>query len=215
MYDRVKQLWAERGKEVFGGQCGFSILNGPAQYRPQLMILGANGGFGHKDDKPHFEASPPLVSSSGNTDWPLASRLRAMFDGWGLGQILNSSIQSNFLFFSSSAVSRAADSRGYRWQDLPEKLRTELEGFCLREIKGYVEVSEPKCLLVLGTQTFDRHADNVSTVIMDKSKRRRLLLQGRVFGRPALAILHPTGARVANEDWREVGPQLRQAITGN
>lgn len=209
MYERVNQLWRARGCDIFDGACGFSILSGPPIYSPGMMIIGENPGFGADDHQPHVEASWPAQSHIADAQWPLARKLRSIFASGRLRNVLHGSMQSNFQFFKSSSIDRPSR---YQWNDLPVPLRDELAGFCAGELAGYVEVSEPKLLLILGIDTFDRQATDAATTLHDRSGRRRLMTQGQVFGRPAHGILHPTGAQVSADDWRRVAQRLEEVF---
>jgi hypothetical protein len=47
---------------------------------------------------------------------------------------------------------------------------------------------------------------------MDRSSRLRLLVAGRIAGRPAICIPYPTGAQVAGEDWLRVAAVLAERL---
>lgn len=91
-------------------------------------------------------------------------------------------MQTNFLFFKSSAIKRADGSR-YPREAVASGVRTKLERWCAREVDGLVSILEPEFILILGMAPFDMHAQDARTVLMDRSGRRRLLVAGRL---PAL-----------------------------
>lgn len=210
MYERVNDLWSRRGNEIFDGACGFSVLSGPPIYRPKLMIIGENPGFGADDHEPHVERRWPEQSHITDASWILARKLRAIFDTGRHRNLLNTAIQTNFQFFKSSYIDKPSR---FRWNSLPSLLRSELKIFCLHELTGYVRISEPKLILVLGLDVFDRHASEARPIMRDRSGKRRLLVEGRIFSVPAIGILHPSGAQVANEDWTRVASYIDTLAT--
>jgi hypothetical protein len=197
MYERVNQKWRDTGSRIFDGACGFSILGGPPRFGAELLTAGPNPGFGADDHQPHVEASWPKRSCLLHGTWHLPNQLRSIFKA-GLEHILEGAVHTNFLFFKSSTIKKPSRSR---WNSLPKPLRDELQDFCFEELKGYVKVSQPNAILVLSTDAFDKHATNPDTLLRDKKGKRRLLMQGQIFGVSAYGVIHPTGARVDGEDW--------------
>jgi len=211
LYGRVNELWSEHRDDLFGGACGFSVLSGPPIERPQVMIIGANPGFGVDDDQPCVEETWPARSYIQDAQWPLARKIRAIFAEAGRSSHLERAVQTNFLFFKSSTIKFADDSR-YPWEAVASGVRTKLERWCADEVEELVGALEPEIVLVLGIAPFDVHVRDASTVLMDRSGRRRLLAAGRIAGRPAVGILHPTGAQVAGADWSRVAAVLAERI---
>ncbi|MFD1612768.1 hypothetical protein ACFSCW_13250 [Sphingomonas tabacisoli] len=209
MYARINELWCEHREDIFGGACGFSILSGPPAHRPPLLVIGANPGFGANDHGPDVEICWPTTSYIGSATWPLAGKLRYIFERAGKGGLLDHALQTNFLFFKSSSLKK--ESR-YRWFNLPGHLRSKLEGICAAELFELISMIEPRLILVLGLDPFDTYATGVDTVLRDRNGKRRLLVKGYIAGLPAVATLHPTGAQVANEDWMRVSDWLRQNV---
>ncbi|RNJ61507.1 MAG: hypothetical protein EDM03_15505 [Porphyrobacter sp. IPPAS B-1204] len=211
LYGRVNELWLEHRDDLFGGACGFSVLSGAPIERPPVLIIGANPGFGADDNQPCVERTWPARSYIQDAQWPLARKVRAIFAEAGRSSDLDRAVQTNFLFFKSSTIKRADDSR-YPWEAVASGVRTKLERWCAREVEELVNVLEPEIVLVLGIAPFDVHAQDARTVLMDRSGRRRLLVAGRIAGRPAIGILHPTGAQVAGEDWSRVAAVLAERL---
>jgi hypothetical protein len=209
MYERVNKKWREDASKIFGGSCGFSILSGPPIFNPNSMIIGENPGFGVDDCEPHVEVCWPKRSWIADAEWDLATKLRSIFRLGTSLSILDNAIQTNFQFFKSSSIDRKSR---YRWKSLPKPLRDDLDGFCAHELRGYVIVSQPNTILVLGIATFDRRATDPVTLLHDRASKRRLLVGGRIYGVPAYGILHPTGARVAIEDWCRAVHRLGEGL---
>ena len=211
LYGRVNKLWLEHRDDLFGGACGFSVLSGPPIERPSVMIIGANPGFGADDNQPSVEETWPARSYIQDAQWSLARKIRAIFAEAGRSSDLDRAVQTNFLFFKSSTIKFADDSR-YPWEAVAFGVQTKLERWCAHEVEELVSILEPEIVLVLGIAPFDLHAQDVSTVLMDRSGRRRLLVAGQIAGRPAIGILHPTGAQVAGADWSRVAAVFAERL---
>jgi hypothetical protein len=207
MYQRANEKWEEHGPEIFGGACGFSILSGPPIDRPDLLIVGENPGFGAKDRDAHVEACWPETSYLESADWPLALKLRWILDQAGMAGTLDRAVQTNFNFFKSSSSSR----RGrFPWLDLDPLLRNSLERFSKAELNGFIARSKPNCVLVLGIGAFRRHAGAFEERLRDRKGRRVIIASGTIGGARSVALIHPTGAHVAGEDWTKVARWLRE-----
>jgi hypothetical protein len=209
IYDRVNALWRLHESDLFSGACGFSILSGPPVPRPSLMLIGANPGFGVDDHEPRLEASWPPTSYIGDADWTLARKLRSIFAEAKRPEALKTSLQTNFLFFKSSSLSREGR---YPWLSVSPSTRAFLEHRCSEEVIELIKNLRPGLILVLGLDPFDRHALNAETIMLDRTGKRRLLVTGDISGQPAIGVLHPSGARVAAEDWTRVSAYLATRI---
>lgn len=202
MYARVTAEW-KRSQPMLRqhGDWGFAILSSPARFRPTMMILGENPGFGKDDDGPH-EDSLPSENSYIDADWRLARILRQLFADAGITEMLHGAVIANFQFFKSPNLRD--------WAKISPPLRRNLEAASLREIEQLVYLTEPQQIMVLGLKAFDKHAKNhVIQFFLDESGRRRLLVTGSVYGRPAFGLMHPSGSRVSSPDWKHVSEWMR------
>ncbi len=213
LYRRVGDIWNERKHELFNGQCGYSLLSGPPLYEPDLMIIGANPGFGKADvgGKPHTEPTWPersYINDAQLSNWRLAHRIRDLFSSEALKPMLENAMQTNFQFFASGSVSRASP---LRWDALPEGIKSDLKTFCQNEITKLVYLSKPKLVLIVGFASFDAFChDKVNLTWNWKS--HRLLSEGRFGGVKALAVPHLSTARIRTEDWLNLKREIEKAI---
>lgn len=111
LYDWVNKLWVEHGDDLFGGACGFSVLSGPPIERALVMIIGANPEFGADDNQPSVEKTWPARSYIQDAQWSLARKIRAIFAEAGRSSSLDRAVQTNFLFFKTTTIKLADDSR--------------------------------------------------------------------------------------------------------
>jgi hypothetical protein len=200
MYSRTNVIWNHNALNLFNGECGFSILSGPPIFRPEILFIGNNPGFGADDHQPHVEKHWPEESYLSDPKWKFARKICSIF-GSNNEMARQRAIQTNFLFFKSSSISKKSR---YRWNDLPHAFRNDLQVFCDNELKGFVQVSMPNTIVVLGLGGFDNYATDCKEILRDRSGKRRLLVEGRLFGRQAHGIPHPTGSHIATEDWNRV-----------
>lgn len=209
MYTRVTDLWTRHRQDLSTGECGYALISGPPQYRPKLMIIGENPGFGAGDVglKAHEESTWPAASYLPTADWKLAIKLRAMFAEAELLGLHDGAIMTNFLFFKSSSLAKAEPRA---WADNDPKLRKTLEHACITELETFIQISEPDKILVLGIGAFDRFAavGHVVTEEKDIKGRRRLIVSGSLFGVPAIGIMHPTGNRIDTIDIKRISRWL-------
>lgn len=207
MYSRVGALWAAHRHELSTGECGYSLISGPPQYRPALMIIGENPGFA-ADDKgltAPIEISWPQESHLPTANWKLARKIRDIFADAGLRKLHDDAIMTNFLFFKSGSVAKREPRS---WIDNDPALRKELERVCFRELAEFIRLSEPRNILVLGIGAFERFADRGQAATKEKDIKgtRRLIVTGHLLDLPAIGIMHPTGNRI---DARDVGKLSR------
>jgi len=216
MYARVTSLWTKHRHDLSTGECGYALISGPPQYQPKLIIIGENPGFGVEDVglAAHEEATWPDTSYLPTANWKLANKLRAMFADAGLLRLHNEAIMTNFHFFKSGSV---AKDEPRAWADNDPKLRQTLEQACVTELREFIRLSEPEAILVLGIGAFERFADNrcVTTEEKDVKGGRRLIVSGRLFGVPAVGIMHPTGSQIANSDIAKLSRWLGTHFTAH
>lgn len=201
MYARTHALWQQHRQHLVTGECGFALLSGPPQFRPKLLILGTNFGYGAGDvgKPPREETSWPGESWLPNAAWPLARKLRALFVDAGLVELHDAALMTNFLFLKSSSIDR---EEPMAWTNNDPVLRQQIERACLQEVSAFIKRSEPEVIVVIGTGPFRAHADlgTVQTALADRRDRRALISTGTIFGVPAIGLIHLTGNRIAGSD---------------
>ena len=205
VYQRTHELWRSLEGQFPTWSCRFGILYGPPSFRPDLLIVGKNPGFNPDDLFAEEVMTWPSENAYIRKHWPLAKKLRMVFDYAGEGSLLAHSLGTNRLFFKSKSIAR--EKSGLGWEDNPLEIRQRLEDFCFKELTGLMDFLEPKTVLALGLSVFDEMADSTDRDLRS-SKDRRLASFGSSNGRPIIGVIHPTGARVANEDWSIVAREL-------
>ncbi|MEO1034997.1 MAG: hypothetical protein AAFX44_05485 [Pseudomonadota bacterium] len=210
VYQRTYELWRSLEDQFPTWGCRFGILYGPPSFRPDLLIVGRNPGFNPDDLFDEEVVTWPSENEYIRKHWPLAKKLRMVFDDAGKGSLLANSLGTNKLFFKSKSIAR--EKSGLGWQDNPLAIRQRLEGFCSKELTNLIDFLEPKTVLALGLSVFDEMADSTDRDLLS-FKNRRLARFGSSNGRPMIGVIHPTGARVSNEDWSIVASELSRELS--
>ena len=103
---------------------------------------------------------------------------------------------------------RSPSMRDYR-RDYSGQVRAEVASFCLDRVASLVRAMEPQNIVVIGHATLRLFG---STEAGLRSATGRVLTRtGRVTGRPALAVLHLTGARISLQDLVAVRAEVRSS----
>jgi hypothetical protein len=84
------------------------------------------------------------------------------------------------------------------WYRLNPGLRQDLEEFSKERAKRLVDLLNPQQLVVIGLSTFAAIGEISCTVVPGSC---RLVVNGTVWGRPALGTAHLSGARLKDKDW--------------
>jgi hypothetical protein len=198
-YDRISALWDTHHTEILGGKCGFSILGSKPVQNTPLMILGLNPGFNSKDEKgdPHVQRTWPDQSYFEHDQHRYKDRLADLLDFAGQRNILADAVVANFNFFKSNKLT---GKHHLAWSQVPRELRRTLETACLEELQNILSVLKPKKIFVLGMKAADAHLPGAQEQLCD-ARGNWLIAKGDLWGRPAVVVKHPTGARWSSCDW--------------
>ena len=209
LYERTHALWRSLEGQYPTWECRYSILYGPPITKPELMIIGSNPGFNASDLYDEEVLTWPGKNEYHTKDWPLAARLRSLFQSAGVPDALAQSVGTNRLFFKSKSLGRHPTGLG--WQDNPASIRQDLEAYCSAECERLMAVLHPRRVLALGLGVFDQVVD-VSESQITGTGGRRIAASGFASRIPVLGIIHPTGARVSNLEWQRVVEWLATAF---
>lgn len=211
LYRRTRTLWLGLEGQYPTWGCRFSILYGPPQVSPDLLILGRNPGFDPDDLYDEEILSWPKANEYTNKSWKLATKLRSIFAGAGLSNLLDRSVGTNQLFFKSKGIGR--HETGLGWADNPLPVRKQLEEYCTHELEHLICLLRPRLVLALGLSVFDDIADTGPREV-NGAKGRRVAAIGVANGARTVGIIHPTGAQVSNVDWTIVARELALELGG-
>ena len=212
LHDRVGAIWTQEREHLFGGACGYSILGSRPTYRPRLMVVGENPGFCVDDARggAHIYDTWPTGSYLDGKTWPMKDRLRDLFTRAQSMDLLAEAVFTNFNFFKSGSQTRASQ---HRWHDVDQSARRRVEQASLTGLKNLIELINPREVMVLGMSAFDRHANGCATEQRCTDGKRRLISTGKLWGVPAFAMMHPSGARWSEGDKNEAALWLKAQIS--
>ncbi len=219
LYREVQQYWEDKLSVLpRTGELKFGIFYSPVQYRPTLMIIGANPGFDTDDDTKgpppenlFYEYPPP--EGRMKEQWEIARVLRQLFKLAHHEETLRGSVVTNLLFFKSRCLD--TDKKTCQgWRDNGNaKARREIEDYCRDKVKDIVSQLDPTQILVLGMASWDKLADGQIKLPVVRPKRNvRLAVMGTVFNKSALGIIHPTGARISRDECSKIAEHLGEFL---
>ena len=217
LYADVGEYWESKQNQLEStGSLKFGIFYSPVEKRgPDLMIIGANPGFDSDDDTKQPPSQNLFYDPIGRKkeEWKISAKLRELFKGVDREETLRASVVTNLLFFKSRCLGLDKDkSRRQGWCDNSNAaVRREIEKFCCDKVEKIVCEVAPQRILVLGLGTWDKIAEP-PTQTLDRTPRSRLVVGGRVFGKKALGMIHPTGAQVSNKNICKLAYRLKNFL---
>ena len=147
LYRRTRTLWLGLEGQYPTWECRFSILYGPPQVSPDLLILGRNPGFDPDDLYNEEILTWPKANEYTNKNWKLATKLRSIFADAGISNLLDRSVGTNQLFFKSKGIGR--HETGLGWADNPLPIRKRLEEYCTQELEQLIRLLKPRLVLAI------------------------------------------------------------------
>ena len=199
-YAETRELYDRLAPQMGGKDYGYEILYGPEVVTPSLFILGYQPGCTCADKKRSEEdkrsASPPSALAYAGATWPLARALRSIWPADRMTGMMGGNIN----FFRAATVNE--------WTTIPLSVRRELQAHSLRTIQQLVEAYAPKRILVIGLDTLKRipghiiDKGHVSSI--DSSRHNPIAQEATLWGVPALAVTHLSGARLKAGDRQNI-----------
>lgn len=172
------------------GNRGYHVLYGPPIHKPPVLFIGFQpGGDQRTNDHELLEPAQswPPTSYYATEDWKLARTMQGMF---GV-EFLTRCTGTNALFFRSPSMS-------VFYSETPGPTLVKCDQFCQAQVQKMVEVLNPQTVVCIGFSTLRRFG--LTFPVLKNTSGRSLLEEGTVLGRPALATLHLSGARIAGHD---------------
>lgn len=189
---------------------GVKVFYGPITNPSDVLILGFQPG-GKKSsfppDQEKFEAgdfSLPEEHEYIATDWPIAIEMRNLFED--NQSLLERCVKTNIIFFRAPDIDR--------WERLSKQRRESMKGFSFAKIEEIVEKINPSVIVAEGIRTWDE----LTGVLDFNSKdclhrgRERLVCTSDGDEPKVVGIMHPSGARISNEDKNRIRSQLLDVL---
>ncbi len=208
LYQETRKHWEENGSD----KNGFSIFYSPVIMNPNIMIIGYNPGG---DEKSFDESKIGIIPKeheyfSPDGNYPMAKKMRKIFEDKEMTTKLESSVKFNFIFFRSKDTKKL-------------KIDASLMKFCKDTTQEIIETLKPKFILTEGFKTYDEIINltkGANEIELDKyyqtksSKNRRIIRIGKTGnGIKIIGIIHPTGAHgISDEILIEIGNNLKTEL---
>jgi hypothetical protein len=172
---------------------GYKILNGPPLSPLPILFVGYQPGGAAPED--YSDRWPPVCQHA-TANWPLAQRMRQLFDK----SLLEQCCGVNAIFV------RAPNNDAYGKQ-YDRTLRAEIAEFCLPRVVRIVEALEAETTIVaIGHDTLRLFGHTEPR--RESAAGRLLTITGRVADHDAIAMLHLTGARISAQDFRTISEDV-------
>ena len=176
------------GKEHYA----FKILYAPPSKRPPILFVGYQPGGGEDDYKREMARGTdkhwPAECEYAHENWPLARLMRDMFGRTCLERCQG--INAIFVRWPSQAgYARAFDA----------ETLNQIEKFCLARVIRVIEVINPQKIVAIGFKALKLFGTNCADDLQNE-RGRTLTRIGTVAGRPAIGVLHLSGARISTPD---------------
>jgi hypothetical protein len=179
----------ERQFEKLGNLAfGYKILYGPPLKNPTILFFGYQPG-GRLEDAVEGERvgeriNWPKTIEYATANWPLAIKVRNVW-----GPTLLNCVGINYIYFRSP--------KKEVWETLSASFRHEAESFCKVRNQKIVEALNPKTIVIFG---FDSVPDFKPDRVELMGNGRRLIQSGTLWGFPAFAVIHLSGARISRDE---------------
>ena len=189
-YPQYSSLW----------RSGFSVFYSPVSQNPQFMLIGINPGGDERCFDETRDSKIPLEHEYFKEDYPLAEIMRDIFKRAGLEQELRQSVKTNLNFFRSKSEEQ--------WSEIETNLKKEIESFCEKRVKEFIEVAKPRVIFceafsvlerllkILNQETSQLRIAHRSSKPSDRLYRLYQSFEFKDFYvNGIIGITHPTGSR--------------------
>ena len=209
--DLTEEVYNEWKTKYSFWKDGFEVFYSPVRYRPELMIISLNPGGGEKDfqalDFPKFQDenfSLPPKNRYLITKYRFAKKVRTLFEG--NEDVLKTSVVTTALLFRSQKID-------YWKKHNPEKTRLPMERFAYAKVQEIVKKVEPKKILVIGIDAYNRLRKNIIKIENENIVEKTTI--GRIITANAgcidiLIIPHLTGPHVSHKNM----DKMKKAFVG-
>lgn len=191
VYRETEQFYKSKAHQMGATALGFAILYGPPILNPETLFLGFQPGGGLVDAEAGLKDGErnhwPDRIHYATEEWRLATQMRQIWHTSTLDRCTG----LNATFFRAPNIKE--------WNTLPGGLRQEMEEFSNKRARRLIDAMAPKRIVVIGLGTFDLLADRGHELVHQEGQKT-LIKQGRIWGVPAIGIIHLSGARIRREE---------------
>ena len=198
LYNETKELWEENGKDPRG----FAIFYSPVILNPTVALIGYNPG-GDETSFDETNITVPQENEYLTADYPLAKKVRKIFEDGDIMWALKDSVKFNLIFFRSKNE-----------KDINDK---EVIQFCEQKVLEILKEIKPKYIITEGFKTYDRLKKLLSAneeSIEREGEKAILCIAKTKDNIPLLGMIHPTGAYgISDEILTHIGHELKNIIS--
>ena len=195
IYDETRDLYEEIAPQLKNGAAqGYKVLYGRPLVQPPVFFLGMQVGAVATSQRGNEQKTWPLVTEYAVADWPLAQRLREIYEI----EFLSGCTGSNVNFF------RARNDAEYQ-RDVPADVRDRCEGFSRGGVWRLIKAIKPEKVVVIGFQVLEKLRVARQFVSGEEGVKR-----GNLWGIPAIAVWHFTGFHMTTEQREVIRRALRE-----
>jgi hypothetical protein len=189
VYKKTAAFYAPLASHFGDHAFGYKILYSPPIVDAPFLFLGFQPGGTLPDAEAGEKAGErigwPAENEYAKATWKLAVKARRI---WG-DKLLRESVGLNNVFFRSP--------KREVWDRLPTYWRQMAEDFSRIHCRAVVDTLRPRRIVIFGLKSVADFDPNGETL---RTEKRRLVLGGRLWGYPAHAVIHPSGARLSADD---------------
>ncbi len=205
LYAKTEAFWESHAVDF---EAGYAIFYSPIHYFPKIMIIGYNpGGDKNSFDRKVASQIPETHDyfshiNSPKEDYPLAKKMRHIFESAQLTDYLKQSVKLNLYFFRTKKAVDLKDGKHIR-------------EFFHPKIKEIIDRLRPHWVITEGFKTF-RELLNLldeKEVVTRKNAVRPLVRYGNGDTAKIIGLRHPTGSHgIRTDDLIEMGKAIKATI---
>lgn len=200
IYRKTAAFYAPLAPHLGDSAFGYKILYSPPIVDAPYLFIGFQPGGGQPDADAGKKAGErtgwPTENEYATASWKLAVKARRL---WG-EKTLRASVGLNYNFFRSP--NRKA------WGRLPAYWCDLAEDFSRVHCKAMIDALRPRRIVIFGLHSAPEFNPGGDTL---RTETRRLVQEGRLWGYPAHAVIHPSGARLSATDDELISRYFQQS----
>src|SRR6185437_442194 len=197
LYNETKGFWNQKGKDPKG----FAIFYSPVILNPTVALIGFNPG-GDENSFSEKNITVPIQNEYLTADYPMAKKVRKIFEAGNIMWALKDSVKFNLIFFRSKNE-----------KDITDK---EIIQFCEQKVLKILKEIKPKYIITEGFKTYERLRNLLSAKeekIIKEGEKAILCISKTKENIPLLGMIHPTGAHgISDEILTHIGFELKSII---
>lgn len=202
-----KKHWSLKGNYNLW-ESGWGVFYSPVVPNPHIMIIGYNLGGGEEDFNRAWAKQIPAEHEYLAENYPLAVKMRKLFESINKLSLLQGSVKLNLIFF------RSKDEK--QWKSIDRDVRKDMETFCFSKVKEIINKLKPKIIITEGIETYDILTNEILTTCEEikciSEKGRRIYCKSKCEDNTVIGLIHPTGARINDRASKHIKKSLSEDL---